>query len=75
MNDPQPPRKIGRSILAVLAGIIAGVAVNLATDMVLHAIHLFPAGDQRVPDGKCKRPPNSVGGKAIRRKNLAFCVG
>ena len=51
MNDPQPPRKIGRSILAVLTGIIAGVAVTLATDVVLHAIHLFPAWDQRVPDG------------------------
>ena len=51
MNDPHPPRQIGRSILAVLSGIIAGVAVTLATDFVLHAIHVFPAWDQRVPDG------------------------
>src|ERR1700760_3997086 len=51
MNDPHPPRQIGRSILAVLIGIVAGVAVTLATDFVLHAIHVFPAWDQRVPDG------------------------
>ncbi|HMG84407.1 MAG TPA: hypothetical protein VK574_01615 [Terracidiphilus sp.] len=52
MNDPHPPRQIGRSILAVLAGIIAGVAVTFGTDLVLHAIHLFPAWDQRAPDGR-----------------------
>lgn len=51
MNDIRKPRRIGRSILAVLMGIVAGVAVTLATDFVLHAIHLFPPWDQRVPDG------------------------
>ena len=51
MNDIRKPRQIGRSVLAVLMGIVAGVAVTLATDFVLHAIHVFPAWDQRVPDG------------------------
>lgn len=50
MNDSAEPRQIGKSILAVLVGIIAGVALTLITDLVLHAIHLFPPWDQRVPD-------------------------
>lgn len=51
MNDIRKPRQIGRSVLAVLIGIVAGVAVTLATDFALHAMHVFPAWDQRVPDG------------------------
>jgi hypothetical protein len=51
MNDSPTPRRIGRSIFAVLAGIVVGVAATIATDVLLHAIHLFPAWDQRVPDG------------------------
>jgi len=51
MNDSQKTRQIGRSVFAVLMGIVVGVAVTLATDVVLHAIHLFPPLDQRVPDG------------------------
>jgi hypothetical protein len=31
-------------------GIIAGVVLTVATDLVLHAVHVFPAWDQRVPD-------------------------
>jgi hypothetical protein len=50
MNDSRKQRQIGRSIFAVLMGIVAGVAVTIATDFVLHAIHVFPAWDQRVPD-------------------------
>ena len=51
MDDPAKPRQLGKSIMAVLKGIIAGVALTLITDFVLHAIHLFPPWDQRVPDG------------------------
>src|SRR5580704_17844659 len=50
MNDARTSRRIGKSIFAVLIGIVAGVAVTLATDAVLHAIHLFPPWDQRLPD-------------------------
>ena len=50
MNDSKPPRQIGRSILAVLIGMVAVVAVTIATDFVLHAIQLFPPWGQRVPD-------------------------
>jgi hypothetical protein len=51
MNESANPRRVGRSIFAVLTGIIAGVALTLITDLVLHAIHVFPPWDQRVPDG------------------------
>jgi drug/metabolite transporter (DMT)-like permease len=51
MNGSQAPRRIGRSILAVVIGIVAGVAVTLATDVLLRAMHILPPLDQRVSDG------------------------
>ena len=51
MKDSRKPRQMGKSVLAVLTGIVTGVAVTIATDVALHAIHLFPPWDQRVPDG------------------------
>jgi peptidoglycan/LPS O-acetylase OafA/YrhL len=51
MNDLRPPRRIGRSIAALLIGMAAGIALTIATDLVLHALHVFPSWDQRVPDG------------------------
>ncbi len=42
MSETQPPRRIGRSISAVLAGMLVGIAITLGTDVVLHAIHVFP---------------------------------
>jgi len=42
MSDPNPPRRIGRSIAAVLVGMIVGIVVTLGTDMVLHEIGVFP---------------------------------
>ena len=46
MNQAQRPRRIGRSIVAVLAGALAGVAVTLATDAVLRATGVFPPSSQ-----------------------------
>jgi len=51
MNGSRPQRRLGRSIVAVLTGIVAAIVVTLATDFVLHAIKLYPPWDQRVPDG------------------------
>ena len=42
MSETNPPRRIGRSIGAVLTGIVVGIVVTLGTDIVLHAIHVFP---------------------------------
>ena len=42
MIETQPPRRVGRSIGAVLAGFVAVFILSLATDIVLHATHVFP---------------------------------
>jgi hypothetical protein len=42
MSDSNPQRRIGRSIGAVLAGIVVGVVLSLGTDIVLHVIGVFP---------------------------------
>jgi peptidoglycan/LPS O-acetylase OafA/YrhL len=51
ISETQPPRRIGRSIGAVMTGIVAGVILTLATDIVLHAIGVFPRSGQPVSDG------------------------
>ena len=47
MSEPQR----GKSIGAVLAGIAVGVVLTIATDIVLHAIHVYPPWGQPVSDG------------------------
>jgi hypothetical protein len=42
---------VGRSIGAVVAGIVVGVALTLITDVVLHAMGVFPPLGQPVSDG------------------------
>jgi len=48
MNEAQSPRRLGRSLVALLAGMFAGILLSLGTDYVLHAIGLFPALGQPV---------------------------
>lgn len=43
MSDRQPPRQLGRSFLALLAGIFVGVFLSLGTDVLLHVLGLWPA--------------------------------
>ena len=50
MNGTHRPRQIGRSIGAVLAGAIAGVAVTLGTDKMLQATGVFPPPSQPMRD-------------------------
>jgi uncharacterized MnhB-related membrane protein len=42
MSDSNPPRRIGRSIVAVLVGMVVGIVITLGTDQVLHIIGVFP---------------------------------
>jgi hypothetical protein len=42
MSDTNPPRRVGRSVLAVLAGIAVGIAITLGTDEILHIFGVFP---------------------------------
>jgi uncharacterized MnhB-related membrane protein len=46
MSEPQPSRHIGRSIGAVLAGMFAGIVLTIGTDIVLHAMGVFPPWGQ-----------------------------
>jgi hypothetical protein len=41
-----------RSIGAVLAGVIVGIALSLATDAAMHALHLFPPIGQPMTDSR-----------------------
>jgi hypothetical protein len=43
MNDANPPRRLGRSLLALLAGMLVGIVLSIGTDVVLHVIGLFPS--------------------------------
>jgi hypothetical protein len=42
---------LGRSIGAVVAGIVTAVALTLVTDLVLHAVGFFPRQGQPASDG------------------------
>lgn len=50
MSPSSSPRRLGRSIVALLAGMAAGIALTLITDMVLHKLRVFPPWGERVPD-------------------------
>jgi hypothetical protein len=51
MVETTPPRRIGRSILALLAGILVGAGLSIATDALLHAAGIFPELGGRMSDG------------------------
>ncbi len=46
MSETQPPRRIARSIGAILAGVVVGIVLSLGTDIVLHVISVFPPWGQ-----------------------------
>jgi hypothetical protein len=46
----ETPRRIGRNILAILAGFLAVVILSIATDLLMHAIGLFPQLGQSMTD-------------------------
>jgi hypothetical protein len=48
VTGAQPPRRIGRSIGALLAGFAVGIALSLGTDEVLHLAGVFPPWGQPV---------------------------
>lgn len=50
MNETQPPRRILRSIGAVLAGFLACFILSIGTDVVLHAAGVFPLWGQPMSD-------------------------
>ncbi len=51
MSASPTPRRVGRRIGAVLAGLVAIFALSHATDAVLHATGVFPPAGQPMADG------------------------
>ena len=49
MEDP--PRRIGRSILALFAGFVLVVALSILTDVLLHKMGVYPPLGQPSSDG------------------------
>jgi hypothetical protein len=50
MTETLHPRRIGRSIFALLTGIFAGVILTAVTDIVLHVTGIFPPWGQPTGD-------------------------
>lgn len=48
MDDAHPPRRLGQSLLALLAGMLTGIILSIGTDVLLHVIGVFPALGQPV---------------------------
>src|ERR1700758_3043063 len=46
-----PPRRVGRSIGAVLAGILVAVILTITTDALLHVTGIFPPLGQSMSNG------------------------
>jgi hypothetical protein len=49
-TPPVPSRRIGRSILALLSGIVVGIVFSTGTDFGLHAIGFAPSVKERWPN-------------------------
>jgi hypothetical protein len=50
LRETQRPRRILRSIGAVLAGVLAVIIISLGTDVVLHATGIYPPWFQPMSD-------------------------
>ncbi|SRR6266567_535154 len=50
MRETGSPRRVGRSILAVLAGIVVGAVLSLGTDALLEAVGVFPKIGKQMSD-------------------------
>ena len=51
VQTTERPRQLGRSVVALLAGFVVGVAITLATDGMLHLAGIFPPLGQPVGSG------------------------
>ncbi len=50
MNESGGPRRPGRSVLAVIAGIVVGAALSLGADEILHLTRVYPPWGERMSD-------------------------
>ncbi len=42
MSETHSPRRVGRSIFAVIVGIVANIILSLGTDELFHLAHVYP---------------------------------
>ena len=50
MSEIRTPRRVVRSIVAVLAGVLAIIVLSIGTDMAMHASGIYPPWGQRMAD-------------------------
>ena len=50
MTNTNQPRRLGRSIVAIVAGLLVIFVLSLGTDVVLHATGVYPPWFQYMPD-------------------------
>jgi peptidoglycan/LPS O-acetylase OafA/YrhL len=51
MAEAEQAGRIGRSILAVIAGIIVAAVLSIGSDLVMHVLGYIPSIGERAPDG------------------------
>ncbi len=51
MNTNGASPNLGRSIFAVVAGIVVGAGLSLGTDEILHVMKIYPPWTERMSDG------------------------
>jgi hypothetical protein len=51
MTSAQPQRNTGRTVGAIVAGLVVGLILTLGTDAILHATGFFPPYDQVASSG------------------------
>lgn len=50
-NSISQPRRVGRSAIALFAGLVVGVVLSLGTDQILHVLKVYPPWGQTMSDG------------------------
>ena len=50
-NPSSHPRRLGRSAIALFAGLLVGVILSLGTDQILHVLKIYPPWGQTMSDG------------------------
>ena len=70
MTETQHPRRIGRSIVALLMGIFVGVILTVVTDIVLHVTGVFPPLGQPTGDALLLAVAARRGCRTLSRQEL-----
>jgi hypothetical protein len=53
MSEIAPKKRTGRSVLAIVAGLLTVVALDLSIDAVMHLVAAFPPAGRSMTDKQC----------------------